>query len=95
MARSAFIASSFTFILSATLFGFAVIASVSQSGFLLCQTGVKDKTQGGKDMTALSGTASAGEKNNHLHIIRWKEFQGNPNTAPQMEEAKKRFADSS
>lgn len=40
-------------------------------------------------MTALLGAASAVEQNNHLHIIRLKEFQGNPSTAPQTEEAKK------
>lgn len=41
-------------------------------------------------MTALLGAASAAEQNNHLHIIRWKEFQGNPSTAPETEEAKKK-----
>lgn len=43
-------------------------------------------------MTALLRAASAVEQNNHLHIIRWKEFQGNPSAAPQTEEATKKGA---
>lgn len=40
-------------------------------------------------MTAWLVAASAAEQNNHLHIIRWKEFQGNPSAAPQRRQQKK------
>lgn len=77
---------------SATLFSLAVVASVSPSGFLFFffRPELRTRHKGGKDMTAWLGATSAAEQNNHLHIIRWKAFQGNPSAAPQTEEAKKK-----